>query len=53
MASNFGTYKFGFNTGSVSGVANREDLLGMIVNIDPYETPFMTQAPKTKANHVV
>ena len=53
MASNFGTYKFGFNTGSVSGIANREDLLGMIVNIDPYETPFMTQCPKSKANHVV
>lgn len=47
---NAGVYKFGFLAGAA---ANREDLLDMITNVDPYDTPWVTQAPKTRANHVV
>lgn len=50
MASNYGVYKFGFLAGAG---ANREDLLDMITNVDPYDTPWVTQAPKTRASHVV
>jgi hypothetical protein len=50
MAHNRGfTYNFGFKPGT--GV-NREDLVDMIHNIDPWDTPFFTMAPKTKAYHV-
>lgn len=47
---NAGTYKFGFLAGAG---ANREDLLDLITNVDPYDTPWVTQAPKTRASHVV
>lgn len=47
---NAGVYKFGFLAGAG---ANREDLLDMITNVDPYDTPWVTQAPKVQANHVV
>jgi hypothetical protein len=47
---NFGVYKFGFLAGSG---ANREDLLDLITNVDPWDTPWVTQAPKVTASHVV
>ena len=34
---------------STSAVGNREDLVDAIYNIDPFETPFLTNCPKTKA----
>jgi hypothetical protein len=41
-------------TAQVAGVgANREDLLDLISNISPYDTPFVTSAPKVKANGVL
>lgn len=43
----FQTYNFGFGAGS----SNREDLLDIIVNIAPTETPFFSTAPKTTARH--
>lgn len=47
---NFGTYGFGFAAGTG---ANREDLLDLITNVDPWDTPWVTQAPKVRAMHVV
>ena len=47
---NFGVYKFGFLAGSG---ANREDLLDLITNVDPWDTPWVSQAPKVAASHVV
>lgn len=44
-----GTYGFGLGTGTG---ANREDLLDLITNIDPWDTPWVTQAPKTRANAI-
>ena len=43
------TYSYGFTPGS--GV-NREDLLDMIHNIDPWDTPLFSMSPKSKAYHV-
>lgn len=43
----FQTYDFGFGAGS----SNREDLLDVIVNIAPYETPFFSTCPKTTTKH--
>jgi len=43
------TYGYGFAPGT--GV-NREDLVDMIHNIDPWDTPLFTTSPKTKAYHV-
>jgi hypothetical protein len=43
------TYRWGFKAGT--GV-NREDLMDAIHNIDPWDTPLFTAAPKTKAYHV-
>jgi hypothetical protein len=50
VLGNFGVYKFGFLAGAG---ANQEDLLDLITNVDPYDTPWVTQAPKTQASHVV
>lgn len=47
---NFGVYGFGFLAGAG---ANREDLLDLITNVDPFDTPWVTQAPKVRAQHVV
>jgi hypothetical protein len=47
---NAGVYKFGFLAGAG---ANREDLLDLITNVDPWDTPWVTQAPKVQASHVV
>lgn len=43
-----GVYKFGY----VTRLANREDLLDQITNVDPWDTPWVSQAPKVTANHV-
>lgn len=43
------TYDWGTTAGS--GV-NREDLIDMIHNIDPWDTPLFTTCPKTQAAHV-
>lgn len=32
---------------------NREDVLDLVINIDPFDTPWVTMAPKTTASHVV
>lgn len=45
---NVGSYKYGFVVGAG---ANREDLLDQITNVDPWDTPWVTQAPKVGANH--
>lgn len=44
-----GVYKFGISVGT--GV-NREDLLDQITNVDPWDTPWVSQAPKVTAQHV-
>ncbi len=46
---NAGVYKFGISPGS--GV-NKEDLLDQIVNVDPWDTPWVSQAPKVACQHV-
>jgi len=46
---NVGTYFYGFAAGALF---NREDLLEVITNVDPWDTPFVSQAPKVKASHV-
>jgi hypothetical protein len=48
--SNFGVYAYGGST-LLNGVI-KEDLLEQITNIDPWETPFVSQAPKVGARHV-
>jgi hypothetical protein len=45
-----GVYGYGITAGVG---ANREDLLDLISNISPYDTPFVTSAPKVKANGVL
>lgn len=47
---NAGVYGFGFAAGAG---ANREDLLDLITNVDPWDTPWVTQAPKVRAEHVL
>jgi len=44
-----GVYKFGISPGV--GV-NKEDLLDSITNVDPWDTPWVSQAPKVTARHV-
>lgn len=46
---NGGAYKFGISPGV--GV-NKEDLLDQITNVDPWDTPWVSQAPKVTAQHV-
>lgn len=50
LTQDIGTYGFGFLPGTK---ANREDLLDLITNVDPWDTPWVTQAPKVRAQHVV
>src|SRR6185503_12106948 len=52
MAMPFDGTTYGFGVAAGVG-ANREDLLDLISNIDPYDTPFVTSAPKVKANAVL
>jgi len=47
---NFGSYAFD-GSDLKSGVA-REDLLEQITNISPYDTPFVSQAPKVGCKHI-
>lgn len=47
---NFGAYAFD-GSDLKSGVA-REDLLEQITNIAPYDTPFVSQAPKVGCRHI-
>lgn len=47
--ANAGTYFYGFAAGDR---ANREDLLDLITNVDPWDTPWVSQAPKVRAQHV-
>jgi len=47
---NFGSYAFD-GSDLKSGVA-REDLLEQITNISPYDTPFVSQAPKVGCRHI-
>jgi len=44
-----GTYFYGFAAGDR---VNREDLLDLITNLDPWDTPWVSQAPKVRASHV-
>lgn len=56
MAINAGVYKFGSPDQGLAVSAqgaNKEDLLDQIVNIDPFDTPWVSQAPKTTAKHVM
>lgn len=46
----FGAYKYD-GSDLKSGVA-REDLLEQITNISPYDTPFVSQAPKVACRHI-
>lgn len=46
---NNGVYKYGLAAGAG---ANREDLLDQITNIDPWDTPWVSQAPKVACQHV-
>jgi hypothetical protein len=47
---NFGSYAFD-GSDLKSGVA-KEDLLEQITNISPYDTPFVSQAPKVACRHI-
>jgi hypothetical protein len=47
---NFGSYAFD-GSDLISGVA-REDLLEQITNLSPYDTPFVSQAPKVGCRHI-
>lgn len=49
MASS-GQYQ-SYDVGFAAGSGNREDLLDIIVNITPWETPLFSAAPKTVARH--
>ena len=48
---NFGAYVFDTGTKFDGGVA-KEDLLEQITNISPYDTPFVSQAPKVGCRHI-
>lgn len=45
------TYVFGGSGSLIAGV-QKEDLLEQITNVDPWETPWVAQAPKVGARHV-
>jgi len=47
---NFGVYGFGFS--QERGRIER-NLLDLITNVDPWDTPWVSQAPKVRAMHVV
>lgn len=50
VTHNFQTYTFG--GGDLKSGIQREDLLDQITNVDPWETPWVSQAPKVTARHV-
>lgn len=45
--ANAGTYKFGVAAGSI----NREDILPLLTNVSPRDTPWLSQAPRSAARH--
>lgn len=45
------TYTFGGTNSLITGVI-KEDLLEQITNVDPWDTPWVSQAPKVGARHV-
>lgn len=48
------TYLIGYSpTGNLNQVGNKEDVLDLVINIDPFDTPFVTMAPKTTCSHTV
>lgn len=49
LAQSSHTYLQGFTPGQGG---NREDLIDLIVNVDPHDTPFLTTHPKTVSRHV-
>ena len=51
LLTNSGTV---YNLGGTTGVGrqNREDLMDMITNISPTETPFLSSIGKSKASNV-
>lgn len=49
------SYLYGGNSSATTQAnlgVNKEDLLDQIINIDPFDTPWVSQAPKTTAKHV-
>lgn len=42
-----------YDVGTGVGSSIREDLLDLITNIDPWDTPFFSSAPKTQSKHVL
>lgn len=46
LTNTFATYEVGFLT----ACGNREDLLDLVTNIDPWDTPFFSSAPKGRSN---
>lgn len=46
LANTFSMYEVGFLT----ACGNREDLLDIVTNIDPWDTPFFSSAPKGRSN---
>lgn len=49
-------YRFGSPDPTITVASqgvNKEDLLDQIVNIDPFDTPWVSQAPKTTCKHVL
>lgn len=48
------TYLIGYSpTGGKNQVGNKEDVLDLVINIDPFDTPFVTMAPKTTCSHTL
>lgn len=47
---NFGGYAY--NGTDLKGGVAKEDLLEQITNISPYDTPFVSQAPKVQCRHI-
>src|SRR3990172_6508948 len=43
------SYLWGPGNATASNVVTREDVLDLVINIDPFDTPFITMAPKTTA----
>lgn len=44
-------YEFSYTQGFAAGSANREDLLDLITNLSPWDTPFYSSAPKVDCKH--
>lgn len=44
-------YLTSYDIGFAAGSGNKEDLLDIITNLDPWDTPFYSSAPKVEARH--